>query len=128
MYPINSQLIKLLPRDIIDYILIISGYHKFRNGKFIAQLDKTKDIYKLLIKIPLFKSCNVKLYVKTKFLSKTYCDKIITLNIFTYYNDNYDDYGDIIIRSYDCSWYSYDECNARHKIKTEENKCIYIDY
>ena len=127
MYSINSNLIKLLPKDIIDYILNIAGYHKFRNGKFITQLDFNKNIFKLLIKMPLFKQCNVKLYVKTKFFSKTYCDKIITLYIFDYYNDNYDDYGDILMRTYDCSWYSYDECNARHKIETEENKFIFVD-
>ena len=60
-------------------------------------------------------------------MSKTYCDKIITLYIFNYYNDNYDDFGDILIRSYDCSWYSYDECNACHKIETEDKKFIFVD-
>jgi len=125
---INSKLIALLPQEIIDYILNIVGYHKLRNGKFITQLDKKKDIFKKLIKIPLFKSCNVRLYVKTKFMHKTYCDKIITLYSFDYYSDNYDDFGDILIRSYDCSWYSYDECNASHKIETEEKKIIFDNY
>jgi hypothetical protein len=53
---LNSKLTKLLPQDIIDYILTIAGYHKYRNGKFITQLDQTKDIFKLLIKIPLLYS------------------------------------------------------------------------
>lgn len=45
MYAINLKLIKLLPKDIIDYILNIAGYHKFRNGKFITQLNRLIKIY-----------------------------------------------------------------------------------
>lgn len=127
MLILNSKLTKLLPQNIIDYILTIAGYHKYRNGKFITQLDQTKNIFKLLIKIPLLQSSQVKLYVKTKFFSKTYCDKIITLYIFNYYNDNYDNFGDILMRSYDCSWYSYDECNACHKVETKEKEYIFVN-
>ena len=39
---LNSKLTKLLPQDIIDYILTIVGYHKYRNGNLLLNLTKQK--------------------------------------------------------------------------------------
>ena len=137
---INQNLTKLLPQVIIDYILDLAGFYKWRNGKYMTQLDKTQDIFKLLKLVPRFEGWSVRLYVKTEWFRRRWCDKMISLyvihninnhhNYQIYYND-YDDFNDDnvddnnnnnnnLTRVYDSSWYEYDECNGLHHIKTEE--------
>ena len=133
---INQNLTKLLPQVIIDYILDLAGFYKWRNGKYMTQLDKTQDIFKLLNLVPRFEGWSVRLYVKTEWFRKRWCDKMISLYVIhnvnnnnqLYYNDyhdyDYDDYNyyddNNLTRVYDSSWYEYDECNGLHHIKTEE--------
>ena len=112
MSSLNLKLIALLPSSIIDYILEIAGYHKFRNGKYIAQLDKSK--FKKLMSIPPLIFNKVQFIIKSLLFNSSYCDKIITIKIINYY-----------IYSYDCSWYVYDYCNCQHHIETEENFVFY---
>jgi len=135
---INSKLTGLLPQVIIDYILDLAGYYKWRNGKYMAQLDKTQDIFKLLKLVPRFEGWSVRLYVKTEWFRRRWCDKMISLyvihNVNNHYNYNIyhndDDYDyhnhNNLTRVYDSSWYEYDECNGLHHVTTEEK--IFMDY
>ena len=113
MILIDPKLIILLPPEIIDYLLIFVGYHKWRNGIHITQLYEINKTYDYLKKIPLFNNYQVQLYVKTEWFNKSFCDKIITLNTNTDYNNTK------LRRIYDCSWYSYDNCNAMQLINNE---------
>ena len=117
---LNPKCISNLPQVLVDYILEIVGYHKCRNGKYIAQLDKTKDIFKQLIKIPLFEGWSVRLYIRSELLAKTYCDKIISLYKISYLDIDTNETSRILTKVYDCSWYAYDESNGRHHVKTHE--------
>jgi hypothetical protein len=40
------------PQELIDIILEYQGYHTWRNGKFIARLDKNDPRYNTVNKIP----------------------------------------------------------------------------
>ena len=61
-----------LPIEIINLILEFSNYHKFRNGKYIKQLDKKLPIFKSLNNIELIKDGQVELFVKY-IKRKQYC-------------------------------------------------------
>jgi hypothetical protein len=95
----NTQLsksnINKLSQDIINYILIIAGHYKYRNGKFIGQLDKREEIFERLLKIPLFKNQGVRFCVKTIQISTikqpTFIDKIIDLYVTSYYENTNED-------------------------------------
>ena len=53
-----------LPKEIINIILEYIGYHKYRNGKYIKQLNKNSPIYKSLFNMELIKDGMVELFVK----------------------------------------------------------------
>jgi hypothetical protein len=125
---LQEQLLVLLPIDIINYILLFSGYHKWRNGMYIVQIDKTNNIFNMLKNMSLFTDWFVKLHINTQLFNKTLYDKIITLykiNIITpnteYSNSLNDD--DSLLKVYDCSWYEYNEIGKYH-FKTIEK--IYL--
>jgi hypothetical protein len=98
-----------LPSDISNIILELCGYHKLRNGKFISQLNKNDDIFKLLLNIPLVKNSSIMLIIRTERMRNSWYDKIITIETET--NEDYkDDYSTELVyyRNYDCSWYDTD--------------------
>ena len=67
------------------------------------------------MKIPLFTQMTVKLYIRTEWFRRSFCDKIISLFIIDTYENEYND-NVIITRNYDCSWYEYNELQQDHKI------------
>jgi len=142
---INQKLTKLLPQVIIDCILELVGYYKWRNGKYMTQLDKRQDIFRLLKLVPRFEGWSVRLYVKTEWFRKRWCDKMISLYVIhnmhnihhhqlynlddddnDYLDNDYHDYYNNLTRIYDSSWYEYDECNGMYHIKTDEK--VIMDY
>lgn len=40
----------IIPNEIMNTILEFSGFHKFRNGKFMKQIDKTTRSYRRIKK------------------------------------------------------------------------------
>lgn len=71
-----------LPIEIINIILEYLNYHKFRNGKYIKQLNKNLPIFRSLYNIDLIKDGKVELFVKY-IKRKSYCThkiKIMYLN------------------------------------------------
>ena len=40
----------IIPNEIMNIILEFSGFHKFRNGKFMKQIDKTTRSYRKIRK------------------------------------------------------------------------------
>jgi hypothetical protein len=120
MYFQITKLIYLLPlpEDIVFHILHLVGVIRLRNGKYSTQINRNFPIFKQLRMLPSFVGkSQIQLYIKTQWFRKSFCDKIITLRSINYNNE--------LTREYDCSWYEYDEANAQHHIKTEEN---YITY
>ena len=53
-----------LPIEIINIILEFLNYHKFRNGKYITQLNKNLPIFRSLSNINLIEDGKVELFVK----------------------------------------------------------------
>ena len=112
-----------LPKEIVDHIFELTGYHKFRKGKYIKQIDKNKPIFNMLSNIPLLKDWHVSLPVKTEWIRhrRSFCDKIIKIyvvNITDEYDDEFD--NDHFLTVYDCGWYEYDFDGSSHKIKNEQ--------
>lgn len=71
-----------LPIEIINFILEFLNYHKFRNGKYIKQLNNNLPIFRSLSNINLIKDGQVELFVKY-IKRKSYCIhkiKIMYLN------------------------------------------------
>jgi hypothetical protein len=71
-----------LPIEIINLILEFLNYHKFRNGKYITQLDKNLPIFRSLTNINLIEDGKVELFVKYV-KRKTYCVHKIKIIYFT---------------------------------------------
>ena len=117
MYYHITKLVNLLklPEDIIIYILHFSGFLKLRNGKYMNQINTNFSIYKKLEKVPRFINWKVRLPVKTAWIRKSFCDKMIVLG-----NVNYSDQTiPTIGRKYQVSWYEFDYEGEMHKISTE---------
>ena len=74
-----------LPIEIINYILELSGYHKYRNGRFMVQLNKSKPIYSLLTNIPKYQDYYVELPVKLAWFKNILCYKVIQLTILDFH-------------------------------------------
>jgi hypothetical protein len=72
-----------LPIEIINLILEFSNYHKFRNGKYITQLDKNLPIFRSLTNIDLIEDGKVELFVKYV-KRKNYCTHKIKIIYFAY--------------------------------------------
>lgn len=120
MYIQITKLIYLLPlpEDILIHILHLAGLIRLRNGKYMSQINRNFHIFKELTMIPSFVGrSEIQLFIKTQWLNKSFCDKIISLRSVYYYNE--------LAREYDCSWYEYDKANAQQHIHTEDN---YITY
>ena len=102
-----------LPTDIINIILEYAGYHKFRTGKYIKQLDKCQKIFQLLSLVEPINNSYVELFIKY-IKRKTYCeykikiyyDEYINAHCIKYALDEYDDYTNA---NYEVS--IYDEYN-----------------
>ena len=132
----NKQLLSILPKDIINYILVISGYHKLRNRKYITQLDKNTPIFKELSNLRAFDWC-VRLPVKSAWIWKYKTDnnkqervlheKIISLYSLKVPENYYDEeeemiFSNIVLNVYDCSLYERNIHNRKLKrILTLEN-------
>jgi len=107
----ENQIIRPLPTDISNIILEFAGYHKFRTGKYINQLDKSKEIFKLLeLKKPIINGY-VELFIKC-IKRKQYCDHKIKI----YYNE--------FINSH-CIKYALDEYDYDDSV---HEVCIYDLY
>lgn len=77
-----------LPQDIIQYILSYNDTIKYRNGKYMNQISKDDDRYKLLLNIPLLDTdhCGILIrYIPTKTL---WC--VTSANSSIYYTFFYD--------------------------------------
>jgi hypothetical protein len=61
--PDNKTDIKSFPIDIVNIILEYTGYHTFRNGKFIKKLDKSDKRFLLLETIPIIKKLSTNIYI-----------------------------------------------------------------
>ena len=106
-----KKIFRLLPDDIMNYILLIAGYHKLRNGKFIVQLDKNNPIFLLLREIPLIDRGQILLRIGTFYDEEDeskYRDKVIAINLC---------FGETgVFYHYTSSWYENHEGwpNLRH--------------
>ena len=72
-----------LPLELIYYILLYTGIVKYRNGKYIYQISKTDERYKIFESIPRYKVCHIAnkyiMYVLLKLTSNH--SKYISVNI-----------------------------------------------
>jgi hypothetical protein len=125
---ISKSNINKLSQDIINYILVIAGYYKYRNGKFIGQLDKREEIFERLLKMPLFENQGVRFRVKTMQISTieqpTFIDKIIDLYVTNYYENTNED-GEPegennFVRKYSCWCIKYNDENVLRRWEVED--------
>ena len=74
--------LQALPRDIINIILEFQGYHVFRHGKYMIQIDKNDPRYELLLKKPLIKKNRYGYWQAS--IHETIYDRCYTYTITTY--------------------------------------------
>ena len=121
---VNTKLMKLLPTELRDYIFELCGYHKYRNGKYMRQLDKTNPIIPRLLAMPPnengFLELPIPFYPKPLLpLSQIiYHKKIkITVIMYTVYDEEQ------IIKLYECCWHNSRKPN---KIITIEKQYLMV--
>jgi len=110
-----KKIFTLLPDDIINYILLITGYHKIRNGKFMVQLDKNQHIFPLLQEISLIDRGQILLHIGTFYDEEDetkYRDKVITISSIGETNFFY---------HYTTSWYEHNKYSHNY---WKHIKCI----
>jgi hypothetical protein len=117
---INIYLLQQLPRELCDYIFELCGYHKYRNGKYMRQLDKTKPIINRLLHMPQNIHGFLELPIKIEELQNIiYRKKIrMTVVIYTLFED------ERILKTYECGWYN--SLTDDKLIKAEEIQYIAI--
>jgi hypothetical protein len=96
-----------IPSDILNYILELAGYHKYRNGKYITQLNKNDIIFNLLYNIPLVKDSRVDFTIKCE-RKRIWYDKVMVIG-FTEEMWYPDDFPYECYRYYQCNWYRVDK-------------------
>jgi hypothetical protein len=102
----------ILPIELVNYILEFSGYHKYRNGKYMIQLNKSNPIYALLTNRPKFQDYYVELPVKLTWVKNIMCYKNIQLTTLDIA------FGTGVIKIYTAGLFNYEndciECIEQH--------------